>query len=63
MIDLARAEEPLGHPIRVTTNWPTSSTPTKAPLAAGGVNWYRNIDRNWHLLAEVDPIVRRTPLS
>lgn len=28
----------------------------------GGINWYRNADRNWHLLAEVDPIVRQPAL-
>lgn len=29
---------------------------------AGGINWYRNLDRNWHLLGEVDPIVRQPAL-
>ncbi|MFN8075094.1 MAG: hypothetical protein U0Q15_06690 [Kineosporiaceae bacterium] len=28
----------------------------------GGLNWYRNLDRNWHLLADVDPIVRQPTL-
>jgi pimeloyl-ACP methyl ester carboxylesterase len=23
----------------------------------GSINWYRNLDRNWHLLADVDPII------
>ena len=23
----------------------------------GGINWYRNLDRDWHLLADVDPII------
>ncbi|MFI7610909.1 alpha/beta fold hydrolase [Nonomuraea terrae] len=26
------------------------------------INWYRNVDRNWHLLAEVDPIIRQPAL-
>lgn len=23
----------------------------------GSINWYRNLDRNWHLLANADPII------
>ncbi len=26
------------------------------------INWYRNVDRNWHLLAEVDPIIQQPAL-
>jgi pimeloyl-ACP methyl ester carboxylesterase len=26
------------------------------------INWYRNLDRNWHLLAEADPIIRQPTL-
>ena len=28
----------------------------------GGINWYRNLDRNWHLLAEVNPILKQSTL-
>lgn len=28
----------------------------------GGINWYRNLDRNWHLLADVDPIIQQPAL-
>ena len=28
----------------------------------GSINWYRNLDRNWHLLAEVDPIIQQPAL-
>jgi len=28
----------------------------------GGINWYRNLDRNWHLLADTDPIIRQPAL-
>ena len=28
----------------------------------GGINWYRNLDRNWHLLAEYDPVIRQPAL-
>ena len=28
----------------------------------GGINWYRNLDRNWRLLADVDPIIQQPTL-
>ena len=28
----------------------------------GSINWYRNLDRNWHLLANVDPIIQQPTL-
>ncbi len=28
----------------------------------GSIDWYRNLDRNWHLLADVDPIVHAPAL-
>lgn len=29
---------------------------------AGGINWYRNVDRKWQLLADVDPIIHQPAL-
>ncbi|WP_209280761.1 alpha/beta fold hydrolase [Paenibacillus athensensis] len=26
----------------------------------GSINWYRNLDRNWRLLADVNPIIQPT---
>jgi pimeloyl-ACP methyl ester carboxylesterase len=31
-------------------------------MSAGGINWYRNMDRNWQILADVDPIINRPAL-
>ena len=28
----------------------------------GSINWYRNLDRNWHLLADADPIINQPAL-
>ena len=28
----------------------------------GSINWYRNLDRNWHLLADVNPIIQQPAL-
>jgi pimeloyl-ACP methyl ester carboxylesterase len=26
------------------------------------INWYRNLDRNWHILADVNPIIQHPAL-
>jgi pimeloyl-ACP methyl ester carboxylesterase len=26
------------------------------------INWYRNLDRNWHILADVNPIIKHPTL-
>ena len=28
----------------------------------GSINWYRNLDRNWKLLAKTDPIIQQPAL-
>ena len=28
----------------------------------GSINWYRNLDRNWHILADVNPIIHKPTL-
>ena len=28
----------------------------------GAINWYRNLDRNWHLMADVKPIIHQPTL-
>ena len=28
----------------------------------GSINWYRNLDRNWRLLADVNPIIQQPTL-
>ena len=62
MINLARAEAPLGDPVMSDTEMAMLVAAFEVAGFAGGVNWYRNLDRNWHLLADADPIIRQPAL-
>ncbi len=62
MINLARAEKPLGEPIMSEGELAVFVSAFKASGFTGSVNWYRNLDRNWHLLADVDPIIQQPAL-
>jgi pimeloyl-ACP methyl ester carboxylesterase len=57
MIDLARAETPLGEPLMSEVDLAVYVTAFETSGFTGGINWYRNLDRDWHLLADVDPII------
>jgi pimeloyl-ACP methyl ester carboxylesterase len=62
LIHRALAEAPLGEPVM--------SDPELAVLVAAfetsgftsSIHWYRNLDRNWRRLADVDPIIRQPAL-
>ncbi|WP_224703569.1 alpha/beta fold hydrolase [Devosia aquimaris] len=62
MINLARAETPRGEPIMDESALAVYVSAFKKAGFTGGINWYRNLDRNWHLLAHVDPIIRQPTL-
>ena len=62
MVNLARAEEPLGDPILSDDELDYLVDAYEASGFTGGINWYRNVDRNWHLLANADPIIRKPAL-
>ncbi|MEQ8718098.1 MAG: alpha/beta hydrolase [Acidimicrobiales bacterium] len=62
MIDLALAEVPLGDPVMSDDELAVFVSAFEAAGFTGGVNWYRNMDRNWHLLADVDPVVHQPAL-
>ncbi|GAA3859945.1 alpha/beta hydrolase [Saccharothrix violaceirubra] len=62
LIDLARAEEPLGEPLMSEDELDVFVSSFKATGFTGSVDWYRNLDRNWHLLADADPVIRRPAL-
>ncbi|MFD4636275.1 alpha/beta fold hydrolase [Lentzea sp. NPDC058436] len=61
-INLARAETPLGEPLMSDDDLAVFVSAFEVSGFTGGLNWYRNLDRNWHLLADVDPIIRRPAL-
>jgi pimeloyl-ACP methyl ester carboxylesterase len=62
LIELARAEAPLGDAIMGDSELAVFVSAFETSGFTGSINWYRNLDRNWHLLADVDPIIRRPAL-
>lgn len=62
MINLARAEAPLGEPVMSEDELAVFVSAFETSGFTGSINWYRNLDRNWHLLADADPIIRQPTL-
>jgi pimeloyl-ACP methyl ester carboxylesterase len=62
MINLARAKEPFGDPIMSDNELAVFISAFESSGFTGGINWYRNLDRNWHLLADVNPIIKHPTL-
>ena len=62
MIELARAETPLGEPIMTDRELAVLVSAFESTGFTGSINWYRNLDRNWHLLADADPIIQQPTL-
>ncbi|MER5647642.1 alpha/beta hydrolase [Streptosporangium sp. NPDC002524] len=62
LIDLARTETPLGEPVMSDGELAVFVSAFESTGFTGGMNWYRNLDRNWHLLADVDPIIQQPTL-
>jgi pimeloyl-ACP methyl ester carboxylesterase len=62
MINLARAEKPLGEPIMSENELAVFVSSFEISGFTGGINWYRNLDRNWHLLADINPIIQHPTL-
>lgn len=57
-LHLAKAETPLGDPVMSESDLAVFVSAFESSGFTGSLNWYRNLDRNWHLLADVDPIVQ-----
>lgn len=62
MINLAHAENPLGDPLMSDNELAVFIAAFESSGFTGSINWYRNLDRNWGLLAKVDPIVKQPTL-
>ena len=62
MINLARAETPLGEPLMSDSELAVFVSAFESSGFTGSINWYRNLDRNWHLLADVNPIIQQPTL-
>lgn len=62
MINLAKAEAPLGEPVMSDSELAVFVSAFEKAGFTGSINWYRNLDRNWQLLADVDPIIQQPTL-
>jgi len=62
LINLARAEAPLGEPLMSDSKLAVFVSAFESSGFTGSINWYRNLDRNWHLLADVNPIIQQPTL-
>jgi pimeloyl-ACP methyl ester carboxylesterase len=62
MINLALADAPLGDPVLSDSELEVFVDAFSTSGFTGSINWYRNLDRNWHLLADVDPIIQQPAL-
>lgn len=62
MINLAEAGTPDGDPIMPDEALSVFVKAFEKSGFTGGINWYRNLDRNWAILADVDPIVNAPAL-
>ena len=62
MINLAKAENPIGEPLMSESELEVYISAFETSGFTGGINWYRNLDRNWHLLADVNPIINHPTL-
>ncbi|MBK8899718.1 MAG: alpha/beta hydrolase [Anaerolineaceae bacterium] len=62
MINLARAETPLGDPIMSDSELAVFVSAFESTGFTGSINWYRNLDRNWHILSDVNPIIQQPAL-
>jgi pimeloyl-ACP methyl ester carboxylesterase len=62
MMTLAQAETPLGEPVMSDADLAVFVSAFEENGFTSSINWYRNLDRNWQILADVDPIIQKPAL-
>ena len=62
LLNLAHADTPRGEPVMSDEELAVFIDAFEASGFTSSVNWYRNVDRNWELTEDVDPIVRQQAL-
>lgn len=62
MINLAQTDMQEGDPILSDEALSVFVSAFTKSGFTGGINWYRNLDRNWKRLADVDPIIKAPAL-
>lgn len=62
LINLALAEAPLGDPLMSDSDLAVFVAAFETTGFTPSINWHRSTDCNWHLLADVDPVIRQPTL-
>lgn len=62
MINLAQAISSHGEPLMSEGELAVFVAAFEKSGFTASINWYRNLDRNWHLLADLDPVIRHPAL-
>lgn len=62
LIQLALQKEPLGDAIMPDQDLEIYTQSFKKSGFTGAINWYRNLDRNWHLMADIQPLINHHTL-
>ncbi|MEI5989783.1 hypothetical protein A5881_001276 [Enterococcus termitis] len=62
MIHLAKAAKPLGEPVMSDKDLAVYITAFNKTGFTPSINWYRNLNRNWYLLADVPPVLHQPTL-
>ncbi|MDA9096061.1 alpha/beta hydrolase [Porticoccaceae bacterium] len=62
LISQATAETPLGDPLMSDEELNVYISAYETSGFTGGINYYRNINRNWHVMGDVDPIIQTPAL-
>lgn len=62
MINLAKAGSAAGEPLMSDSELSVFDAAFEVGGFTGSINWYRNLDRNWHLLEKASPIIQHLAL-
>ncbi|TXR54678.1 alpha/beta fold hydrolase [Reinekea thalattae] len=62
MIHLAKTTDALGEPLMSDDELAVFVSAFEESGFSASINWYRNLDRNWHLLADAQPIIDQPAL-
>jgi pimeloyl-ACP methyl ester carboxylesterase len=62
MANLALTDVPLGDAVMSDGELAVFVEAFETSGFTSSINWYRNVDRNWHLLADIDPIIHHPAL-
>ncbi len=62
MINLAQSKIALGEPLMSEKDLNVFVTAFEKSGFTSSINWYRNLDRNWHLLGKTNPVIHQQAL-